>query len=121
MSKLMATTLVLTMMSSTVPAVPALADGVAATAIPAYSVGMPSKVVARETLWRCDGDRCQGPAPKLGLRQQVKTCADVARKIGPLTQFQAGSHIFDEAALERCNRHARKVNGDTQMARRSER
>jgi hypothetical protein len=63
-----------------------------------------ARLIVRDVVWRCGSAGCV--APRSGSRPAI-VCASVARSLGTLRSFSAGSEGFDADALENCNRRAR--------------
>lgn len=60
-----------------------------------------TRTVARETLWSCAGTECH--APRSGNASDMMECRAMARKLGTVSSFAAGSKTFDEAQIGKCN------------------
>ncbi len=69
------------------------------------SSAAPSKLIIRDTLWRCAGGTCTTAA--ITTRPEL-ACSAAARKIGKITAFNAAGTAFDEAQLAKCNGKAKK-------------
>lgn len=61
------------------------------------------RIIARELLWSCSGDRCV--AAKSNSRPAI-ICSAVAKAAGGVTEFSAGGKKLDQAALAACNKSA---------------
>ncbi len=69
------------------------------------SAASPSKVIIRDTIWRCAGGTCTTAA--ITTRPEL-ACATAARKIGKITAFGGAGTTFDQAQLAKCNVKAKK-------------
>ncbi|ARS28608.1 CC_3452 family protein [Sphingomonas sp. KC8] len=72
----------------------------------ALATPITATLVVKDLRWSCGGDSCS--ALRTGSSPDANVCAAVARKLGPVTGFSAGSNMFDAAALEKCNAAARR-------------
>jgi len=60
-----------------------------------------AKLVAGETLWRCEGQSCTAVSELTSSPRRF--CAQLAKNAGALTSFRVDTVEFDVAQLERCN------------------
>jgi len=63
-----------------------------------------SSLVVRDTLWKCADGACVAN-PKATSRPAF-ICQSLAKKVGELSAFRAGSEEFDAEALAKCNAKA---------------
>jgi hypothetical protein len=60
--------------------------------------------VARDTLWRCNGNECTASA---ATSRPAIVCAAMAREVGTLSSFTFRGEPIDAEALAKCNSRAR--------------
>ena len=60
-----------------------------------------SKLVVRDTLWKCGASGCAATA-KSNSRSAI-VCQLIAQEVGTLAAFRAGTETFDADALAKCN------------------
>lgn len=72
------------------------------------------KIVARDIVWRCGPDACQGSAE--GSRPVV-VCQGLAKRAGHLDNFIANGRAFSSDELAKCNAAAQPVDA-TALAKR---
>lgn len=65
-------------------------------------VQAPSSLVVNESVWKCSGNRCTGPAETRRVALQ-KACKTLSRKIGAVVSISAGGAALSSDDLERCN------------------
>ncbi|NWG52459.1 MAG: hypothetical protein HXY28_01955 [Hydrogenophilaceae bacterium] len=59
-----------------------------------------SRVIARSTLWTCEGDVCRA-MPRHGV--SVSACRALVREIGPVTSYGAEDDQLSAAQIAECN------------------
>ncbi|MBI1185746.1 MAG: hypothetical protein GC206_00125 [Alphaproteobacteria bacterium] len=59
-----------------------------------------SRVIARSTLWTCEGDVCRA-APRHGV--SVSACRALVREVGALTTYGAEDNQLSAEQLAECN------------------
>ena len=64
-----------------------------------------TKMVAHDTLWKCDGTNCRS-ASESGSRAEI-VCAAFVKKAGRVNSFAVAGTAFDAAKLEKCNSKAK--------------
>lgn len=62
-----------------------------------------AKQVVRGTIFACNGATCSGAE---GTSRPAIVCASIARELGPVTSFRAGTESLDGEALAKCNAKA---------------
>ena len=85
-------------------AAPAAAQAPTYRAVPVVKMAAADKVVIGETLWICGTAGCT--TTKATSRPAI-VCEQSAKKFGKLESFAAGTNVFDEAALAKCNAKAK--------------
>ena len=63
-----------------------------------------SRLVVRDTLWKCGESGCEATA-RSNSRPAI-VCQLLAREVGTLAAFRAGTETFDADALAKCNAKA---------------
>ncbi len=65
------------------------------------TAGTAAKMVANDTLWKCNGADCRSMSQS-GSRAEI-ICAAFVKKAGRVTSFSVNGTAFDAAKLEKCN------------------
>lgn len=63
-----------------------------------------SKLVVRDTLWKCDTNGCFSTTK--GNSRPAFVCEALVKKVGEVASFRAGEQEFDAEALAKCNARA---------------
>lgn len=63
-----------------------------------------TRLVVRDTIWKCDGNGCASATK--GKSRAVFVCESLAKEVGQLASFRAGTEEFDADALAKCNAKA---------------
>ena len=91
------------LLAATLVAVPAVAANFSARpAAPAAG----AKIVARDIVWHCGPDACQG-ATEYG--RPVVLCQSLAKRAGRLDNFVVNGRAFGSEELAKCNASAKPV------------
>lgn len=72
------------------------------TATLTQPVSKPSKVIASDTLWSCDGATCQTMVSDYRA-QSVSLCRDLTKEVGAVSAYGAGGTQFPADQLAKCN------------------
>ena len=91
------------LLAATLVAAPAAAGNFSARlTVPATA----QKIIARDIVWRCGPDACQGASE--GSRPVV-VCQGLAKRAGHLDNFIANGRAFGSEELAKCNASAKPV------------
>lgn len=67
----------------------------------------PAEATIAGVAWRCDGDQCQGAAPRrTNLDGLVRECRKVVAVIGPVASYRSGGRELNDGQIRACNRGA---------------
>ena len=91
------------LLAATLVAAPAAAANFSAR-LTAPAAGQ--KIVARDVVWRCGPDACQGASE--GSRPVV-VCQSLAKRAGHLDNFIVDGRAFDSDELAKCNASAKPI------------
>ena len=82
-----------------------IAAAPASAAAPSYRATLAASAAAvavvRDLRWQCAGAICT--APFTATSSAATVCASVVRKLGAVTAFAAGAHMFTRDEPDRCN------------------
>ena len=99
---------------ATLSAAPAFASE-AVVAKLASPVAQPTKFIAGEAVFNCEGDTCVATAPQ-SLTFSAGACKTVASKVGAIVSYTGGK-AMDEARLSACNSVVVAKSAGPQMAK----
>ncbi|MEO5972548.1 MAG: hypothetical protein ABIP91_04200 [Sphingomicrobium sp.] len=92
-----------TLLAATLFAAPAAASTFSAKPI---APAADSRIIARDIVWRCGPDACQGATEE---SRPAVLCQGLAKRVGRLGSFVADGRAFGAAELDKCNTAARKA------------
>ena len=95
---------VLTLCALALSAAPAAASTYSAK----LAVPTTERIIARDIIWTCGADACQGATDE---SRPAVLCQSLARRVGKVGSFVADGRAFAPAELDKCNSAAKSDSG----------
>ena len=95
---------VLTLCALALSAAPAAASTYSAK----LAVPTTERIIARDIMWTCGADACQGATDE---SRPAVLCQSLARRVGKVGSFVADGRAFAPAELDKCNSAAKSDSG----------